>query len=201
MKTPPEQRSLPLFGSAVAPGEPTTKKRRPLAPGKNQPEHDLVMTPPWLADQIVDYFAPRGRLLDPARGEGAFYNAMLRHSSAVQWCERTEGRDFYSWHDPVDWIITNPPWSKLRPFLLHSMTLAPNVVFLCTITHVVTKARLRDIDRAGFGIAVVLPVRQPPPPWPGSGFQLAAVLVQRGAALLAGMSGVGAFPIREVTSA
>jgi len=168
---------LALFPALPAPRPP---KRR-LAPGQNGAHHDLVMTPPELARRIVDFYRPSGRLLDPCRGQGAFYNAMLPYSDDVRWCEVAEGRNFLTYQEPVDWIISNPPWSKFRPFLLHAMKLAPNVVFLATITHFVTKARLRDIQAAGFGVRPPLCVGQPPAPWPGSGFQLAAVLVQRGA--------------------
>jgi hypothetical protein len=157
--------------------------KRRLAPKRNAPIHDLVMTPPALARQIVEYYAPRGRLLDPCRGEGAFYNAMQRFSNDVHWCELDEGVDFYAWREPVDWIITNPPWSKFRGILQHSMSIATNIVFLATFTHFVTKARLRDIARAGFAIDRdrLLMVEQPPPPWPPSGFQPTAVLIRKGA--------------------
>jgi hypothetical protein len=141
----------------------------------------MVMTPPALARQIVDYYQPSGVLLDPCRGDGAFFNAMLRWSNDVRWCEVSEGRDFLTWQEPADWIITNPPWSKFRPFLRHAMRLAPNIVFLSVMTHFVTKARLRDITRAGFGIEHPLIVRTPKAPWPGSGFQLAAWPIRRGA--------------------
>ena len=154
--------------------------RRRLAPSRNTPDKDLIMTPPALAQRIVDFYQPRGRLLDPCRGNGAFYNAMLCHSGDVRWCEISEGRDFLSSREPADWIISNPPWSKFRAFLRHAMALAPNVVFLATITHFVTKARLREIDAAGFGVTCFMLVEQPPRPWPGSGFQLAAALMQRG---------------------
>ena len=139
-----------------------------------------MLTPPSLAQQIVDHFRPNGVLLDPCRGNGAFFDAMQRWSNDVRSCEITEGADFLMYQEPVDWIISNPPWSKFRPFLRHAMQLAPNIVFLGTITHFVTKARLRDIDAAGFGIAPPLIVKQPPKPWPGSGFQLAAVPIHKG---------------------
>lgn len=48
----------------------------------------------------------------------------------AMWCEIAEGRDFFAWSYPVDWIMTNPPFSLLREFLRHSMTVAENIVFL-----------------------------------------------------------------------
>lgn len=98
------------------------------------PEHesDVVMTPDWCAVDIIEYFKPSGRVLDPARGDGAFW----RHMPGADWCEIREGRDFYAYGSPVDWIVTNPPYNILREFTRHSMTLAENIVFLIPITKV-----------------------------------------------------------------
>src|SRR3546814_6513102 len=49
-------------------------------------------------------------------------------------------------------FITNPPWSKFKEFLIHSMHLSENIVFLAPINHFITKARLRLINEANFGI-------------------------------------------------
>lgn len=153
----------------------------PLTPGMNQPKHDLVHTPPWLVATILQHYTPSGHLLDPAAGKNrVFYNELQRYSSRVDYCEILDGTDFFDWTSPVDWIITNPPWSKMRRFLLHSMTLASDVVFLATITHFVTRARLRDISNSKFSIKTIALVDQPSAPWPSSGFQLAAVHLTRG---------------------
>lgn len=158
-------------------------KRQPrrLTPGRNTSNHDLIMTPPALAVRIVEHFKPAGRCLEPCRGQGAFYAALMACPSvtSVAWCELAQDRDFFDWQEPVDWIVTNPPWSKILPFLKHSMTLSPNVVFLCSISHVLLKARLTAIHDCGFGLreALLLPH---PDEWQSSGFQLAAVHVQKG---------------------
>lgn len=158
------------------------KPLRRLAPGHNAPIHDLVTTPEALAEMVVDHFAPHGRLLDPARGSGAFFRAMQRHSNDVEWCEVAAGRNFLGWQRPVDWIIGNPPWSHAKPFLEHAMKLADDIVFVITLPHVMTRARLRLAHGAGFGIvAPVMMLPQPPKPWPSSGFQLCAVHWRKGA--------------------
>jgi hypothetical protein len=159
---------------------PSKAKGRPLAPGKNDPIHDLVVTPDWLAVRIVDYLDPSGILLDPARGSGAFYRALRRHSKDVRWCEKAAGIDFFHFHEQVDWIITNPPWSKMRKFIQHAMTLAPNIAFVGTVQQFTLKARLADMRAAGFGLRL-LAFAEPPLPWPRSGFQPAVGHLQRGA--------------------
>jgi hypothetical protein len=154
---------------------------RPLAPkGGN----DRVYTPPELAKQIVEHFDVRGKRLDPCRGMGAFYTAMLEHSefAFVEWCEIDDGFDFF---DPditqhYDWVCTNPPWSQLRAFLNKSMEVADNVVFLCLVNAFFMKARQSDMKAAGFGMKEIVFVPTPAKPWPQTGFSLGAVHIQRG---------------------
>lgn len=158
----------------------TARPKRSLAPQKNEPIHDLVVTPDALAARIVDYFRPTGVLLDPARGSGPFYRALQRHSANVRWCEKAAGVDFFHFREPVDWIITNPPWSKMRDFICHAMTLAPNIVFVGTMQQFTLKARLADMRAAGYGLRL-LAFDEPPLPWPRSGFQPAIGYLRKGA--------------------
>lgn len=89
---------------------------------------DVVFTPDNVAQMIVDYFNPTGLCLDPCRGEGAFFKYLPCDSR--EWCEITEGRDFFDYHTKVDWIISNPPFSDLNDFLVHSFEISKNVVYL-----------------------------------------------------------------------
>ena len=148
--------------------------RRPLAPhGGN----DRIMTPDATAEMIVKHFMPSGRILEPCRGAGAFVRAM----PGCDWCEIDEGRDFLTAQGRWDWIVTNPPWSKMRDFLKHSMQVADNVVFLCLINAWFMRARQRDICQAGFGLVEVLHIEKlPPKPWPQAGFSLGAGWLRRG---------------------
>lgn len=88
---------------------------------------DVVYTPDWCAADMVRYFKPSGRILEPCRGGGSFMRALPPDAF---WCEIAEGRDFFAWSEPVDWIITNPPYSLTREFLRHGISLSDNVVFL-----------------------------------------------------------------------
>ena len=150
-----------------------------LVPATNCPAHDLVMTSPELATAMIGHFAGRmtGSVLDPARGQGAFHDRFPAHLER-DWCEITEGRDFLDWREPVDWVMTNPPWSRLRDFSRHAMRIAPNIVWLAPLTNLTTKARLRDLDEAGFGIAELVLI-DTPKDWPQSGFQLVAAWLRK----------------------
>lgn len=144
-------------------------------PNRDYVSNDEVQTPAVLARLLVRHFRPKGRILEPCCGEGRILRC-LPHGA--QWCEIKLGRDFFAWREPVDWILTNPPWSQIRPFLRHAMIVADNVVFLLTINHLWTKARLSDIRAAGFGIREIFLVEMPRE-FPQSGFQLGAVHLQR----------------------
>lgn len=134
-----------------------------------------IYTPDSLAKTIVSHFKPSGRICEPCKGGGAFVRAM----PGCEWFEIEEGRDFLKAEGHWDWIVTNPPWKDAGVFLEKSMAHADNVVFLTWLTAVLTKARHRKIAESGFGIVEMLLVPTPPPPWPQSGFQLAATWIRR----------------------
>ena len=148
-----------------------------LCPKTNQPEQDIVYTPNYLAQEIVEHYKPTGKLLEPCKGAGAF----LQFMPDADWCEIQEGSSFYDYTNKVDWIITNPPWSKIRQFLAHSFSIeAENIVYLCNFNAFVTRARLRSIYENGYGIKEVYCVDNPKTNWPQTGFQLAATHIKRG---------------------
>ena len=101
-------------------------------------KQDVVMTPYHTAKWIVEHFEPQGKMLEPCRGDGAFYKAMQEYNHAlkglsvevedVDWCEISEGKDFFDYNGKVDWIITNPPYSIFDDFLDKAFEVADNVV-------------------------------------------------------------------------
>ena len=117
-----------------------------FVPKSNTEDKDIVMTPPELAVDIISHFNPSGLVLDPCKGQGAFYD---NFNGLKDWCELSQGKDFFEYKSKVDWIITNPPWSKIRDFLHHGMQISDNIVYLITINHYTTKRRLRDMKENG----------------------------------------------------
>jgi len=154
------------------------KKRSLIPKGGN----DNIMTPPKLALDIVRYFNPSGLMLEPCSGDGAFWDAMRSvipdGEPLPDEFEISKGKDFlladltsYNY----SWLITNPPFSKIRKFLIKSMQVANNIVFLCPSNHLLgLKARKRDILQAGFHFREVVWVEKPVE-WPSSGFSYAAI--------------------------
>lgn len=151
-----------------------------LTPGKNSPDKDLHLTPRCIAMRLIEELEVRGRVLDPALGEGAFYDN-FPSSCEKLWCEISKGRDFFEFSERVNWIITNPPFSAFFDFLKHSTTIADEIAFYCTIQHGISlRARNRYMRQAGFGIKQIITTDTPPLPWPQSGFQVGLVHWSRG---------------------
>jgi len=92
----------------------------PLDPG------DVVYTPDWVARDMVDYFHPIGRILEPCAGDGVF----LKYLPGAEWCEIEKGRDFFAWNEQVDWIVGNPPYNNYSDWLAHSLEVAKNILYL-----------------------------------------------------------------------
>lgn len=146
-----------------------------MQPNRNYKSDDVVMTPVELAEKLVKHFNPQGKGLEPCCGTGN----ILKFLDNADWCEISKGKDFFEYNSKVDYIFTNPPFSQIRKFLQHSMELADNVYFLCTINHLWTKARLRDIESAGFGVKEIC-IFDTPKNFPQTGFQLGMFYIQRG---------------------
>jgi len=141
--------------------------------------NDVIYTPVSLAKQIVEWVKPSGTVLEPCAGGGVFVDVLTEYGCNVLFCEIMSGTNFFNFTQKVDWIITNPPWSDTRRFMLHAMELSNNIVFLITVNHVIAlKARIKDIKHKGFWMTKCLLV-DTPKEFPQSGFQLGACLVQK----------------------
>lgn len=154
----------------------------------NTKREDCVQTPVNLALDIMNHFKPTGTILDPCKGEGNFIQAYETYNLIVQlqgmegikwaWCEILENKDFFEFNEKTDWIITNPPYSKMRKFIQHSMEVSDNIVFLTTINHLWLKARMRDIKESGFGVKEIL-LFDTPKEFPQTGFQMGCFYLQK----------------------
>ena len=137
---------------------------------------DVVYTPDWVARDMVEFFKPTGRILEPAAGDGA----ILKYLPGADWCEIEQGRDFYEWVTAVDWIVTNPPYSQFGKFLDHSFLIAPDILFLIPtnkpfngfeiMTRIEAWGRIKHMRHYGPGSRLGFPI----------GFAISAIHFQRG---------------------
>lgn len=112
----------------------------------SEKQGDVVYTPAWCAEDMVTHFKPTGDVLDPCKGRGVF----LDYLPSAKWCEITEGVDFFDWDQPVDWVISNPPYSLTRKWFRHSYTIAENLVYLVPLRNVFSGyGFLREIAEFG----------------------------------------------------
>jgi len=151
-------------------------KKKLIPTTKSFKRNDCIQTPIETAKLLVSHFNPEGRILEPCCGNGAFLKVLPKETL---WCEVDKGRDFFEFIEKVDWIITNPPFSKIRKFTNHAMDLSENIVFLTTINHLWLKARIRDIEKKGFGIKEIV-IIETPRTFPASGFQVGAYHLMKG---------------------
>lgn len=104
-------------------------------------ESDKVYTPPELAEDIVNYFQPSGSCIDPCAGSGVFFDLLPQGS---EWCEIERGRDFYSWTKPMDWAVSNPPYTHYSAWLRHTMKIAKDIVYLIPVYKLFTSGKFLD---------------------------------------------------------
>ncbi len=102
---------------------------------------DEVITPTSTACWIIKHFNPSGVILDPAAGTDSFYAGFPVGHTRYR-CEIKDGIDFFEWDMPVDWVITNPPYSIYDHFLQHAFEIAKNVVFFTPLAKALKSQRI-----------------------------------------------------------
>lgn len=165
-------------------------------PKPNYKSNDCVETPLSLCRELVKalqpYFKSTDVFLEPCAGEQKnFIKALNEIGISPDWCEIKEGKDFYNYKEgtvtdkPIDFILTNPPFSKLNArtkpmsFLEKAFRVSKNVCFLATLNHLLgLRARFDLMKKYNFGISDIILIDTPPDPWIPSGFQVGAVNYQ-----------------------
>ena len=113
--------------------------------------NDEFYTPELLSHYLVGQVETRGgdTVLDAAYGGGSFYKNYPRY------IVKKQTKDFYSWKENVDWIITNPPYSDLEKWLEHSCVVCKKgFAYLLGINNL-TPRRIKICEDAGFGITSI----------------------------------------------
>lgn len=123
----------------------------------------LHQTPETLAKKLIEKvdILPTDEVLEPFKGEGAFYNNLpncIKH-----WTEIEEGRDYKTFNQQVDWVITNPPFkidgvSAFFDIMMYYLPLVRKGI--CLLGHddcfrTLTPVRLKKINDMGFVISKI----------------------------------------------
>lgn len=121
--------------------------------GNDYKTNDDVMTPPEIAkmlmSKIIPFIKPNESLYDPFKGNGAFFDNFPKENLSW-WSEIKEGRDFFDCDGKVDWIISNPPYSKFTEVMQKSYEVADNICYLIPLNKIVSSwGRVLELEKYG----------------------------------------------------
>ena len=119
----------------------------------NKKGNDCITTPVELAKYCISLVPlTKGSLiLDPARGNGSFFNNFPSYV-IKDYCELNEGMDFFNYTKETDWAITNPPYSILDEWLIHSARLCKKGFGYLLGINNITPRRIENMNKMNFGL-------------------------------------------------
>jgi hypothetical protein len=89
--------------------------------------------------------------LDPFRGLGSYYDQFPTENK--DWCEITDGRDFFEYDGPVDVICSNPPYSILNAVFEKCVSLKPRVISFLIGQCNLTPKRIELMQTHGYALS------------------------------------------------
>ena len=113
--------------------------------------NDVFFTPLPVVEVMVGLcdITPKMKVLDPCKATGNFYNNLPECKK--DWCEITEGKDFFDYNERVDLVIGNPPYSLWSEWLNHTTEITDKFCYIFGMMNF-TDFRLRQIEEKGFGL-------------------------------------------------
>jgi hypothetical protein len=126
---------------------------------KKQNPNDVIYTPNSIVDLMLEFcdYKEGQSVLDPSKGKGAFFDKL---SEPKDYCEITEGIDFFNYTKKVDLIVGNPPYSMLTKWLDHTMTICDKFCYIIGM-YSLTPVRLQKMEEQGFHITKILLTQVP----------------------------------------
>jgi hypothetical protein len=115
--------------------------------------NDVIHTPPSVALQMIEMCELKEgeKVLDPSAGDNkVFYNNFPDFVNK-DYCEITEGKDFFEYNKKVDCVIGNPPYSMWDKWLQHTMEITDKFCYIFNNFNF-TPSRLTKIMNNGYGI-------------------------------------------------
>jgi hypothetical protein len=116
--------------------------------------NDVFYTPSSVVKRHLEMIErlPTDKWLDPFKGEGAYYDEFPENKD---WCEISNGRDFFDYVEPVDIIVSNPPYSCLDRVLEHSVSLKANIISYLIGQQNLTAKRIEYMNKEGYGLSKI----------------------------------------------
>jgi len=119
--------------------------------------NDIFYTPDKLVIQLLKEtpYSYDDSILDPFYGEGAFFNCFQTLSNQNpnnNWLEIEKGKDFFKYNIKHDWIISNPPFSKITEVLKHSLKIAQKGIGYIMPSYSLSYSRIKLMNKFGFNI-------------------------------------------------
>jgi len=116
-------------------------------------EKDIVYTPDIVVKDILSFFPISEPVLDPCRGDGAFFKYL---PESADYCEIREGKDFFLNSNKYEWIVGNPPYSIFKDFLKHSCRIGENIVYIVPTNKIFQSFKVMDVIDSYGGIVSML---------------------------------------------
>ncbi len=119
--------------------------------------NDIFYTPNELVIQLLKEtpYSYDDSILDPFYGEGAFFNcfqSLSNQNPNNNWLEIEKGKDFFKYNIKHDWIISNPPFSKITEVLKHSLKIANKGIGYIMPSYSLSYSRIKLMHKFGFNI-------------------------------------------------
>lgn len=146
---------------------------------------DNIYTPKEMALAIVRTLKPSGIILEPCRGKGGFTDVFSEENLEFEWCEITDGIDFFDKKETnASWMITNPPFSKVTKFIKKSVELGiPNIALLVTVNTIWMNGKLNFLKESGYKLEEIYLIESPYfrriGEWRQSGFSLGVLVIRK----------------------
>ena len=114
---------------------------------KKRSKSDFYQTPYAITRRLLEVEKFEGHILEPACGAGAI-TAILKeagYDDVTAYDLLLDGKDFLAETRKFDAIVTNPPFSLAKEFILKACEIAPRFAFLLPLSYLQGQARYNEI--------------------------------------------------------
>lgn len=114
---------------------------------KKRSKSDFYQTPYAITRRLLEVEKFEGHILEPACGAGAI-TAILKeagYDDVTAYDLLLDGKDFLAETRKFDAIVTNPPFSLAKEFILKACEVAPRFAFLLPLSYLQGQARYNEI--------------------------------------------------------